>query len=130
VFPTDWPMESDAADGSEMVRVRVEVKGKGVARRGAALWADDLPADQMSASADDDAETTSEPSAQAATDTVMEDAGEAVAAKSAQPTEQPLAEAETVALGHVTSEVPRGAARGAAASALCWSAALQHLRWG
>ncbi len=142
VFPTDWPMKADSADGSTMVRVRVEVKGKGVARRGAALWADDLPADQMSTCADDDAETTpetsAEPSAEPVTDTIMGDASEALADQSAQPTEQPMAEAgslgqpmaEAVALGHVTSEVPRGAARGAAASVLCSCAALHHLRWG
>ena len=127
MFPTDWPTKADTVDGgSTMVRVRVEVKGKGVARCGAALCADDLPADQMSTSAEDDANTTPEQSAVAATDRIMEDAGEA--AQSAQPTEQPMAGA--MALGRVTSEVPRGAARGAAASALCSSAALQHLRWG
>ena len=129
MFPTDWPNKANAVDGSAMVRVRVEVKGKGVARRGAELWADDLPAYQMSASADDDdMETTPEPAAEAATDTIMEGTGEASAGQSAQPTGQPMV--EPLALGHVTSEVPRGAARGAAANALCSSAALQHLRWG
>ena len=132
MFPTNLPAKANAVVGDTMVRVRVSVSGKGVARRGAALWADDLSADQMRARADDDddddTETTPEPSADPVTGISMEGTGEAVADQSAQPTDQPMAEA--AALGHVTSEVPRGAARGAGASALCSAAAIQHLRWG
>ena len=128
MFPTDWPTKADATDGSAMVRVRVVVNGKGVARRGATLWADDLPAAHVCERVDDDWASTPVLPEEPVTDTIVECTGEAVPDQSAQPTQQ-LVAVDSVALGHVTSEVPRGAARGAAASALCSSAALQDLRW-
>ena len=123
MFPTDWPLVQDATDGSASVRVRVTVMGKGVARGGAALWADDLPANEMSPAADD---LVSEPPEAESADTAMLDT--AAPTENAKALSTACAVVEATAVGRVTSEMPRGAARGATASALCSAAALQHLR--
>ena len=120
-------MRPETADGSATVRVRVKVKGKGVARRGAVLWADDLPADDMEVSTQPAGEHTSEVPAALVADVAMEHAAEESGDHFAETLPMPMTEAAP--LGHVTSEVPRGAARGATATALCSAAALQRLRW-
>ena len=128
VFPADWPMRPEDADGSAMVRVRVEVKGKGVAHRGAAVWADDLPATDSGAGDQAVAALLPQPPSEPVADITMEEEAEPTADRSAQAAGKIAPEA-AVALGRVTSEVPRGAARGAAATALCSAAALQRLKW-
>lgn len=115
-----------AADGSAMVRVRVEVQGKGVARRGAALWAEDLPGAEGRNGAEIAKMPMLELPAEALMDTVKGHTAEPSEEQMAHTSALPMAVAAP--LGHVTSEVPRGAARGATAMALCSTAALQRLR--
>ena len=135
LFPTDWPGTMDSPDASSTVRMRVDVKGKGVARRGATLFADDLLADGTVASAEPGeelmAEGTPDPPAAAVTETVaIEDSK---AALMAEPSAEAMVEDKAApvveeTVGYVTSELPRGASSSAAATALCSAAALQRLR--
>ena len=134
MFPTDWPGMKDSADVTTVVRVRVEVKGKGVAHHGAALYADDLPADGRADSAESETEPMSEeepePEATAETAAIEESTAVGTAEPRAEARVEDQAEpnAAESAIGYVTSELPRGAGRLAAATALCSAAALQHVR--
>ena len=136
VFPTDWAGTMGRPSASSMVRMRVELKRKGVARRGATLFADDLPIDSKAACAEPAAEPMAEeplhPASEAMTETVAME--EPTAVSLAEPSAEPAVEDEAepmvveTAIGNVTSELPRGSSRSAAATALCSPAALQRLR--
>ncbi len=137
VFPADWPGTMDSP--SSMVRTRVELKRKGVAHRGATLFADDVSTDGRGTSAEPEAESMADeplhPTTEAMTEmtetVAME---ESTAVLSAEPSPEAMVEdqaeppAEETSIGHVTSELPRGASRSAAATAVCSAAAVQRLR--